>query len=196
MLGRGGPAWIIAGLGNPGREYEKTRHNTGFRVLDLLAARTGTRVDRLRFRALTGRAVLAGQSVLLMKPQTYMNLSGESVRAAADYFHIPPERVLILYDDTALPVGRVRVRPGGSAGGHNGMKSLIAQLGTQDFPRVRIGVGEKPHPDYDLADWVLSTLSAGDEKRLADALERAADAAEEVLRSGCESAMSRYNGAG
>ena len=188
------PTWLVVGLGNPGGKYQGTRHNVGFCVLELLAKDAGVKVDRLKFRALTATAKLGGQNVLLMKPQTYMNLSGEAVQAAASFYKIPPERVLILFDDVSLAPGRIRVRPTGSAGGHNGIKSIIAQLGSQDFPRVKVGVGEKPHPDYDMADWVLSTFSAADQKVMQQAYRSAADAAVTILESGCETAMAKFNG--
>ena len=148
--------WLIAGLGNPGSEYEKTRHNTGFMSLDLLAARLQVKVSKERFKALTAQADFDGQRLLLMKPLTFMNASGIAIEAAAHFYKIPPERVLVLFDDISLPVGKLRIRKNGSAGGHNGLKSIISCLGSDQFPRVKIGVGAKPHPDYDLADWVLS----------------------------------------
>ena len=194
MLFGSAPTWLVVGLGNPGKGYEKSRHNTGFLVLDELAKRTGARVTRLKFKSLTDTVTLGGQKVLLMKPQTFMNLSGEAVGRAASYYKIPPERVLVLFDDVSLPPGRLRVRPNGSAGGHNGLKSIIAHLGSQDFPRVKVGVGEKPHPDYDLADWVLSGFSAADQKLIDQVLPLAADAAELVISQGCQAAMSRFNG--
>ena len=186
--------WLIVGLGNPGPDYEKTRHNVGFRVLDLLAKEAGVKVDRAKFRALTRTAELAGQKVLLLKPQTYMNSSGEAVHLAALFYRVPISRILILSDDVSLPVGRVRVRAEGSAGGHNGLKSVISHLGSQDFPRVKIGVGAKPHPDYDLADWVLSSFSAQEEKDLSPALDHAAAAVLELLKNGLQSAAAKYNG--
>lgn len=194
MLFGNQPAWLIVGLGNPGREYEQSRHNTGFLALDEIARRTGAKVNRLKFRALTDTVTLAEQKVLLMKPQTFMNLSGEAVGQAAAFYHIPPERVLVLFDDISLPPGRIRVRPTGSAGGHNGIKSIIRHLNSQDFPRVKIGVGEKPHPDYDLADWVLSGFSAADRKLLDGAITLAADAVEVILRQDCQAAMAKFNG--
>ena len=186
--------WMVVGLGNPGAQYEKTRHNVGFRTLALLARQADCRATRVKLQAMTGQTELAGERVLLVQPMTYMNLSGRAVRALADYYKIPPQRIIVLFDDISLPVGRLRVRPGGSAGGHNGIKSIIAELGTQEFPRVKIGVGAKPHPDYDLADWVLSTFSAQEEKLLAPAVERAADAVREILQNGVPAAMNRYNG--
>ena len=151
----GGAAWLIVGLGNPGEKYENTRHNVGFQVIDELAERQGRPVQRLKFKALTGLLTIGGEKALVMKPVTYMNLSGEAVRPAADFYKLPPERILVISDDVALAAGRLRIRAKGSAGGHNGLKSIIQHLGTDQFPRIRVGVGEKPHPDYDLADWVL-----------------------------------------
>ncbi len=190
----GEPVFLVAGLGNPESRYDRTRHNVGFRTLDLLAERLGIKVNRFKWKAIYGQGRLPGCRVVLMKPQTYMNLSGEAVRAAAEFWKVPPERVLVLYDDVSLPVGRLRVRAKGSAGGHNGMKSIISCLGSEAFPRVRVGVGEKPRPEMDLADWVLSAFSAQEEKELAPALERAAQAAELVMREGPEKAMNRFNG--
>ncbi len=186
--------WLIVGLGNPGPEYEKTRHNVGFRTLELLAEEAGVKADRAKFRALTHTAELAGQRVLLVKPQTFMNNSGEAVQLAAMFYKVPISHILVLSDDISLPVGKIRVRPEGSAGGHNGLKSIISRLGAQDFPRVKIGVGAKPHPDYDLADWVLSRFSPEEEKALAPALEHAAAAALELIRNGVQSAAAKYNG--
>ena len=156
----GAPAYLVVGLGNPGATYANTRHNAGFLAVDAMAKALGTSLDRARFKALVGEAMLADQRVLLMKPQTFMNLSGEAVREAAAFYHIAPDHVIVVYDDVTLDVGRLRVRGKGSDGGHNGMKSIIAQLGSNEFARVRIGVGKKPHPQYDLADWVLSAFSA------------------------------------
>ena len=186
--------WLIVGLGNPGAEYARTRHNVGFRVLDLLAAEAGVKVDRAKFRALTAAGELAGQKVLLLKPQTYMNNSGEAVQLAAMFYRVPISRILLISDDISLPVGRVRVRAEGSAGGHNGLKSVISHLGSQDFPRVKVGVGAKPHPDYDLADWVLSSFSAQEEKDLSPALEHAAGAVLELIQNGVQSAAGKFNG--
>ena len=186
--------WLIAGLGNPGSEYEKTRHNTGFMSLDLLAARLQVKVSKERFKALTAQADFDGQRLLLMKPQTYMNASGIAIEAAAHFYKIPPERVLVLFDDISLPVGKIRVRKSGSAGGHNGIKSIIAMLHSEDFPRVKIGVGAKPHPDYDLADWVLSSFSKAEQPELDRALDNARDAALCVITDGCEKAAASFNG--
>jgi PTH1 family peptidyl-tRNA hydrolase len=186
--------WMLVGLGNPGSKYARSRHNTGFRAIDALCERQRCRCDRLRLKALTGFCELGGEKVLLVKPMTYMNLSGQAVRPLADYYKIPPEHILVIFDDVSLPVGKLRVRPDGSAGGHNGIKSLIAELGSQSFPRIKIGVGEKPHPDYDLADWVLSSFSPQEEKALAPTIERALLAAEAVIAEGTTQAMNRFNG--
>lgn len=161
----GGAGWLIVGLGNPGVAYENTRHNIGFQVLDQLGERQKKPIQRLKFKALTNLFTISGEKVLVMKPVTYMNLSGEAVRPAADFYKIPPERILVVSDDTALPAGRLRIRKGGSAGGHNGLKSIIQHLGSDQFPRLRVGVGEKPHPDYDMADWVLGKFTGEDKKR-------------------------------
>jgi len=186
--------WMIVGLGNPGKEYEKTRHNVGFRVTDLVASDWKIKIDRLKFRALTRMVTFNGMKVLLVQPQTYMNASGAAVSALATYYKVPAERILVVFDDISLPVGRIRIRKDGSAGGHNGIKSIIQSLGTDKFPRVKVGVGAKPHPDYDLADWVLSKFSAQEEKDLAPALENAAKAALLVLEQGTEKAASAFNG--
>lgn len=195
LFGHPGADWLIVGLGNPGRQYEKTRHNTGFRAMDLLAGKLGVRLDRAKFSGLTGQGAYRGMKLVLLKPQTFMNLSGQSVAAAARFYKLPPERIIVLFDDISLPPGRLRVRKEGSAGGHNGIKSIIAELGTQSFPRVKIGVGAKPHPDYDLADWVMSTFSASEEKALEAALERGAEAALLICEKGVPEAANRFNGA-
>ena len=190
----GSVQWMLVGLGNPGGEYAKTRHNVGFRTVELLAKQAGVKIDRARCRAFVRQCELAGKKVLLVKPQTYMNNSGEAVWLAAQYYKIPKERILVISDDVSLPVGRVRVRAEGSAGGHNGLKSIIQHLGSEAFPRVKIGVGAKPHPDYDLASWVLSNFTPDEEKLLAPAIENAAAAALEILQNGVPSAANKYNG--
>ena len=190
----GGAEWLIVGLGNPGDKYENTRHNVGFMTVDILAERLRIPVQKLKYKALTNTAELGGQKVLLMKPVTYMNLSGEAVRQAADFYKIHPERVLVISDDVSLPVGKLRIRTGGSAGGHNGLKNIIAQLGSDRFPRVKIGVGEKPHPDYDMADWVLGKFAGEDLKTIAQAIQRAGKAAECYIHDGPDRAMNRFNG--
>lgn len=186
--------WMIVGLGNPGKDYEKTRHNVGFRSTDLLAGLLKTRIDRLKFKALTRMVNYNGMKVLLVQPQTYMNASGAAVSALATYYKVKPERILVIFDDISLPVGRIRIRKDGSAGGHNGIKSIIQEVGSQTFPRVKIGVGAKPHPDYDLADWVLSTFTALEEKALSVSLKNAADAALAIIDRGVPDAANRFNG--
>ena len=194
LFGRSGCDWMVVGLGNPGREYEKTRHNVGFRSIELLAGKLRTKIDRVKFKALTRLVNHGGKKILLVEPQTYMNLSGAAVSALAAFYKVKPDHILVIFDDISLPVGRIRVRRDGSAGGHNGIKSIIQSLGTDQFPRVKVGVGAKPHPDYDLADWVLSNFSAEEEKALAPALENAAAAALLVMEQGVEKAASAYNG--
>ena len=194
MFGHKNDAWLIVGLGNPGREYEKTRHNCGFRAIDVLAQKLGCKVDKLKFQGLYGQANYNGGKLYLLKPQTYMNLSGRSVLAISAYFNIPPQRIIVLFDDISLEPGRLRIRADGSAGGHNGIKSLIGELGSQNFPRVKIGVGAKAHPEQDLADWVLSAFSPSEEKALNSALERAADAALCIIDKGVPEAANRFNG--
>jgi len=194
MFGKSSISWIIVGLGNPGSDYDRTRHNVGFRVLDALAEELGVKVNRSRFRALTASAAVGREKVLLMKPQTFMNASGLAVEAAAHFYKVPPERILVIFDDISLPVGKIRIRGDGSAGGHNGLKSIISSLGSQAFPRIKVGVGAKPHPDYDLADWVLSRFSALEEKNLAPAIEHGAEAAVYYLANGTEKTAARYNG--
>lgn len=186
--------WLIVGLGNPGKEYTHSRHNCGFRALDILAQKLGCKVDKGKFQGLYGQCSFEGKKLLLLKPQTYMNLSGKSVLQLSAYFHVPPQKIIVLFDDISLPPGRLRIRAEGSAGGHNGIKSLISELGSQDFPRVKIGVGAKPNPEYDLADWVLSNFSAAEEKELQGALERSAEAALCIISRGIYEAANRFNG--
>ncbi|MDY2558781.1 MAG: aminoacyl-tRNA hydrolase [Candidatus Faecousia sp.] len=186
--------WLIVGLGNPGPEYAKTRHNVGFRCLDLLAEKLGVRVDKAKFQGLYGQTDYHGNRLYLLKPLTYMNLSGRSVLQLSAFFQVPPQRIIVLFDDISLEPGRLRVRPNGSAGGHNGIKSIIAELGSQEFPRVKIGVGAKPHPDFDLAAWVLSTFSAQEEKALSVSLGNGAQAALTIIDQGTAAAANNFNG--
>lgn len=190
----GAPAWLLVGLGNPGGNYANTRHNAGFLFIDHLAAAVGASVTRARFKALVGEATVGGARVLLMKPETYMNLSGEAVREAAAFYHIEPDHVIVICDDVTLDVGRLRVRGKGSDGGHNGIKSIVAQLGTDGFARVRVGVGKKPHPDYDLADWVLSAFSAAEGEILQKIFPIARRGVELLLAGDLAAAMQTCNG--
>lgn len=189
----GGVDWLLVCLGNPGDQYENTRHNVGFLVADEVARRANIPIQKLKYKALTNTTTLGGQKVLVMKPITYMNLSGEAVRQAVDFYKVPADHVLVVSDDTALAVGRLRIRKGGSAGGHNGLKNIIQHLGTDQFPRVRLGVGEKPHPDYDMADWVLGRFQGEDKKAVEEAVKRAADAIECILSRDLDTAMNRFN---
>ena len=190
----GGAGWLLVCLGNPGDKYENTRHNVGYMVADEVAERQRAPIQKLKFKALTNLLTISGEKVLVMKPITYMNLSGEAVRQAVDFYKVAPDHVLVVSDDTALPVGKLRIRKGGSAGGHNGLKNIIQHLGTDQFPRVRVGVGEKPHPDYDMADWVLGKFQGEDKKAIDAAVKRAADAIECILSDGLDKGMNRFNG--
>lgn len=184
---------LVVGLGNPGDKYTFTRHNTGFMALDFIAEKCGVRVDRARFKSLCADARIGEHRVLLMKPQTFMNLSGEAVREAADFYKIPPENILVLFDDINFDVGVMRIRRNGSDGGHNGIKSIIYQLNSDAFPRVKIGVGKKPSPDYDLADYVLGTYSDADKKTLFSMFSRVYDGVELILSGQIDKAMNLYN---
>ena len=163
--------FLIAGLGNPDKKYEKTRHNIGFDTVDALAEKYNISITEKKHKALCGSGVIEGVKVILAKPQTYMNLSGEAVKAAADFYKIPPEKIIVIFDDISLDVGRLRIRRKGSDGGHNGIKSIISCIGSQNFPRVKIGCGKKPHPDYDLAAWVLSEYKKDEAPELKKALD-------------------------
>ena len=194
MIGRGNESWLIVGLGNPGKEYERTRHNAGFRAIDILASKLGCKIDKAKFQGMYAQVNYDGKKLFLLKPLTYMNLSGRSVVQLSAYFNIPPQRIIVLFDDISLDPGRLRIRADGSAGGHNGIKSIIAELGSQQFPRVKIGVGAKPHPDFDLADWVLSAFTAQEEKALDTSLKNAAAAALAIIDHGVPEAANRFNG--
>ena len=194
MLKSGKESWLIVGLGNPGKEYEHTRHNTGFRAIDTLAQKLDCKIDKAKFEGLYTQLNYGGIRLFLLKPLTFMNLSGRSVLQLSAYFSIPPERIIVLFDDISLPPGRLRIRGEGSAGGHNGIKSIIAELGSQSFPRVKIGVGAKPTPEYDLANWVLSSFSASENEALAVSLKNAADAALMIIDKGVPEAANRFNG--
>ena len=189
-----GPAeWLLVCLGNYGKQYENTRHNIGFMAAERLIDKQGLRCIRLRFRALTELIEFGGARVLLMMPQTYMNLSGEAVGEAARFYKIPSDHVLVIYDDVSLPLGKLRIRDKGSAGGHNGIKNIIAHLGTDVFPRVKVGVGAPSHPDYDMVDWVIGSFSAQEKKIVDEALDRALDAAECIISCGVTEAQNRFN---
>lgn len=194
MLGRSNDTWLIVGLGNPGKEYTRTRHNAGFRAIDALAEALGCKIDKLKFQGLYGQTTYHGKKLLLLKPQTFMNSSGRSVLQLSAYFNIPPQKIIVLFDDISLEPGRLRIRAEGSAGGHNGIKSIISELGSQDFPRVKIGVGAKPHPEQDLADWVLSNFGANEEKALSAALPKAGEAALSIMENGIAETANRFNG--
>lgn len=184
--------YLIAGLGNPTREYEKTRHNVGFEAIDILADKAGTTVTEKKHKALYGKGYIGGQKVILAKPQTYMNLSGESIREIADFYKIEPENIIILCDDINLSEGQLRIRLKGSAGGHNGLKNIISHLGTQEFPRIRIGIGEKPR-GMDLADYVLGRFPKEQQAVMEEAYRDAAEAACMMIEDGADAAMNHYN---
>ena len=194
MFGKKQAAWLIVGLGNPGKEYAQTRHNCGWMAIDRIAEKLSCKIDKGKFQGLYGQTTYCGNKVYLLKPQTYMNASGQSVLQMSAYYQIPPERILVLFDDISLEPGRLRIRPDGSAGGHNGIKSIISSIGSEAFPRIKIGVGAKPHKDADLADWVLSGFSESERMNLSFALENAADAALCIIEKGIYEAANRYNG--
>lgn len=195
LSGKKGSAfeYIIAGLGNPGEKYEMTRHNAGFLALDLYAVKNNADIKKLKYHSLVREVTVSGKRCLLMKPQTFMNNSGEAIGEAAKFYKIPPERVIVISDDTTLDVGKIRIRRKGSAGGHNGLKSIIAHLGSEDFPRVKIGVGKKPDAYTDLADWVLARFSKESEADLKNALENALSAVELIVAGETDKAMNLYN---
>ncbi len=189
----GPPEFIIVGLGNPGKKYELTRHNAGFLFADLLADENGEKISKIQFKSVTANITLGGHRCLLMKPQTFMNNSGEAVKQAASFYKIPPENIIVVFDDISLPCGKMRIRRKGSDGGHNGIKSIIYLLNSDKFPRIKLGVGEKPHPDYDLADWVLSSFKKNELDALRDAAENACKAVEMMVQGNTDGAMSNFN---
>lgn len=193
FFSKGGAEWIVAFLGNPGLKYNGTRHNAGFMAADAMEKKLGVRINKMRFKALTQTVDIDSHKVLLMKPQTYMNLSGDAIAQAAKFYKVPPERVIVVSDETALPIGKLRIRRGGSAGGHNGLKSIIARLGTDQFPRIRLGVGAPPHPDYDMADWVLAAFKGQDAADMEAAAEKAACAVACYITEGADKAMNKFN---
>ena len=186
---------IVVGLGNPGAKYANTRHNAGFMALDYMSARLSTKIDRAKFEALVGEATVAGKRILLMKPQTYMNNSGNAVYEAAKFYKIAPENIIVISDDVNLDVGRLRVRGSGSAGGQKGLNDIIVQMGSDKIPRIRIGVGKKPHPDYDMVDWVLGAFPEADKRALNEVFIRAYDGLEKLLSGDVDGAMQICNGA-
>ena len=190
----GGAQWLLVCLGNYGQKYENTRHNIGFMAADRLIEKRDLRCNRLRFRALTELIDFGASKALLMKPQTYMNLSGEAVGEAARFYKIPADHVLVIYDDVSLPLGKLRVRGNGSAGGHNGIKNIIAHLGTDAFPRVKVGVGMPEHPEHEMIDWVIGSFSPAERKVIDGALDRALSAAECIVEKGVTEAQNRFNG--
>ena len=190
---RSAPAWIICFLGNPGDQYSRTRHNAGWIACSVLEEERSIHTTRLKFHAFTDIAAFGGSRVLFMRPQTYMNLSGDAVQPAAAFYHIPPENTIIVQDDIALPLGKLRIKRGGSDGGHNGIKSITQRLGTQDYPRIKIGVGSPPYPDYDVIDWVVGKLSDSEYKEIRRTASRAIQAAEELISHGIDSAMNQFN---
>ncbi len=189
----GGVSWIVVFLGNPGPKYNGTRHNAGFMAADAMAKQLQVSINKLRFKALTATVSIGGEKVLLLKPQTYMNLSGESVGQAAKFYKVSPEHIIVISDEVALPVGKLRIRKSGSAGGHNGLKNIIQHLGTDQFPRMRMGVGSAPHPDYDMADWVLGTFKNKDAEDMAALAEKVSDAVQCYIKEGPDRAMNKFN---
>ena len=186
--------YIIAGLGNPGKNYAGTRHNIGFDTLDVIASKNNIKFNKTKFRADFGEGIIGGEKVILVKPQTFMNLSGESIRPLRDFYKVPDENIIVIYDDISLPLGKLRLRGKGSAGGHNGMKSIIYQLNTDIFPRIKIGVGAPPNADYDLADFVLGKFSKDEIEVLTKTVDKVSDAVESIIRNGVEKTMSKFNG--
>ena len=185
--------WLIVGLGNPGKEYAATRHNIGFITLDRLAQQEHFDIKKIKFKSLVCDTVLAGKRCMMMKPSTFMNNSGEAVGECARFYKIPPEHILVIYDDINFDPGVMRIRKKGSDGGHNGMKSIIYHLNSNAFPRIRMGIGAKPHPEYDLADWVLSGFSENEKKALEPAIDNACDAIRQIVAGEIDTAMNRYN---
>jgi len=192
---RSGPVeYIVAGLGNPGLQYERTRHNAGFLAMDYLSEKYGAKIDRAKYKALVGETTIAGKRVLLMKPQTFMNSSGEAIAEASHFYKCPSEKIIVISDDFLLDVGRLRVRRNGTHGGHNGLRSIQEELSTTEYPRIRIGVGQKPHPDYDVIDWVLGNFSSDDLKKISDRFETLSQGLEKILSSDVDGAMQICNG--
>ena len=189
----GGVQWLLVCLGNPGKDYENTRHNIGFMAADELGRKENVSINKLRYRALTGEVTIAGQRVMVLKPQTYMNLSGESVKLAGGFYKIPPERVLVISDDVSLPLGKLRIRANGSAGGHNGLKNIIQHLGTDQFPRIKVGVGAPQHPEHEMVNWVIGNFTPSEKKVVNEAIGRALDAVACIIGKGVQEAQNKFN---
>ena len=189
----GGVSWLVVCLGNPGKQYENTRHNIGFITADEIERRSGVKINKLRYRALTGEVKLGGERVLVMKPQTYLNLSGEAVKLAGAFYKIPPERVIVISDNVSLPLGKLRIRANGSAGGHDGLKNIIQHLGTDAFPRIKVGVGAPAHPEHEMVDWVIGNFTPAEKKVVSEAVGRAADAVECLIEKGVSEAQNKFN---
>ena len=189
----GTPEFLVVGLGNPEPKYDTTRHNAGFMAIDRIAQKTGCKVDQLKFKSLYGMCEIEGKKVMLMKPSTYMNNSGEAVREASQFYKIGPEQIIVIFDDISLDVGKMRIRRKGSDGGHNGIKSIIYLTGSDQYPRIKIGVGKKPHPDYDLAAWVLGHFSDEDMKNLSPVLDNSFEAVKEIVKGNIDRAMNLFN---
>ena len=189
----GGVQWLLVCLGNPGKDYENTRHNIGFMAADELGRKENVSINKLRYRALTGEVTIAGQRVMVLKPQTYMNLSGESVKLAGGFYKIPPERVLVISDDVSLPLGKLRIRANGSAGGHNGLKNIIQHLGTDQFPRIKVGVGAPQHPEHEMVNWVIGNFTPSEKKVVNEAIGRALDAVACIISKGVQEAQNKFN---
>lgn len=193
QTGEGKIEYIIAGLGNPGMQYEGTRHNAGFNAIDTLAAQLGVQINRMKFKGMTAEASISGKRCLLLKPNTFMNLSGESVVQALEFYKLDAENLIVIYDDISLDPGKLRIRRKGSHGGHNGMRSIIDLTGRDDFPRIKIGVGKKPHPDYDLAKWVLSKFSKEDAEKMKTSADNACECIKLMVQGKTDEAMNKYN---
>ncbi len=189
----GSPEFMVVGLGNPGRDYEFTRHNAGFLTLDHIAVEENVEIKKLKYKALIGDTVISGHRCLLVKPQTFMNNSGESVREISQFYKIPPEKIIVIFDDISLPCGKLRIRRKGTDGGHNGIKSIIYHLNSDNFPRIKVGVGAKPHPDYNLADWVLSTFKKDEMEELKKAIAKATEVLPYMLDGEIDKAMNKAN---
>ena len=189
----GSPEFMVVGLGNPGKEYEFTRHNAGFLTLDHIAVEENSEIKKLKYKALIGDTVISGHRCLLVKPQTFMNNSGEAVREISQFYKIPPEKIIVIFDDISLPCGKLRIRRKGTDGGHNGIKSIIYHLNSDNFPRIKVGVGAKPHPDYNLADWVLSTFKKDEMEELKKAITKATEVLPYILDGEIDKAMNKAN---